>query len=293
MPTILLEFTSIFAFLLVLGYLVPAGSFYWLYHIRQQDAEPIQTRRPTTVQIKREIQLSVLTVLIFSVMTTGLYQIYKSGHTSIYWNVRDYPIGYGFVSVFLCLVIHDTYFYWTHRLMHWRPIFKYTHLGHHRSVSPTPWAIFAFQPAEAVLQFIGMALLVLFLPLHPLAFFLFLWIDTQVNTAGHTGYELVPKFISQHPFFGGLNTVTHHDGHHTNMNKNFGSFFNVWDRWMGTLLEDEEIIAANRKQAESARKPTRQHDLGEEKRVEPARPQASGSHFPHGRTKRYERSRHS
>ncbi|WP_425617640.1 sterol desaturase family protein [Anatilimnocola sp. NA78] len=292
MNTVLLEFSAIFAFLLVLGYFVPAGSFYWLYHVRQRDLEPIQSRQPTAAQIKREIQLSVSTVFIFAVMTTGLYQLYKSGHTSIYWNFRDYPIGYFPVSVFLCLVVHDTFFYWTHRFMHWRPVFKYMHLGHHRSVAPTPWAIFAFQPAEAVVQFLCIASLVLFLPLHPLAFLLFLWIDTQVNTAGHTGYEMVPKFISQHPFFRGLNTVTHHDGHHTNMNKNFGSFFNVWDRWMGTLMEDEEIVAANHKPAAAAHKPQRQHDLGEEKRTEAPLPQPSGSHFAGGISKRYARARH-
>ncbi|QDU26432.1 Fatty acid hydroxylase superfamily protein [Anatilimnocola aggregata] len=242
---ILLEFTAFFAFLLVLGYLAPAGMYYWLYHLNaeKRELEPLQARRPSQAQIVREIKLSLVTILIFAVMSTGLYQLYKADLTSIYWRFRDYPVGYGFLSVFLCLVIHDTYFYWSHRFMHWQPVFKYMHLGHHRSVSPTPWAIFAFQPAEAVVQFIGISLLVLFLPLHPLALLAFLWIDTQINTAGHTGYELVPRFISQSRWFKGLNTVTHHDSHHTHMDKNYGAFFNVWDRWMGTLLEDEQVHA--------------------------------------------------
>jgi sterol desaturase/sphingolipid hydroxylase (fatty acid hydroxylase superfamily) len=34
-----------------------------------------------------------------------------------------------------------------------------------------------------------------------------------------------------------FNTVTHHDAHHTNTQVNFGVFFNVWDRWMGTFSE--------------------------------------------------------
>ena len=110
--------------------------------------------------------------------------------------------------------------------MHWRPVFKYTHLGHHRSVSPTPWAIYAFQPAEAVIQFLVVMGMVIFLPLHPLALFLFFAADTIVNTAGHTGYELMPRSISQNVCFRGLNTVTHHDTHHTNFGKNFGAFFN-------------------------------------------------------------------
>ncbi|HEY2826185.1 MAG TPA: sterol desaturase family protein, partial [Pirellulales bacterium] len=62
--------------------------------------------------------------------------------------------------------------------------------------------------------------------------------DTLVNTAGHTGYEIVPKPVSQNWFFKFFNTVTHHDAHHTNVHVNYGSFFNLWDRWMGTFEDD-------------------------------------------------------
>lgn len=242
---LLVEFSVIFLITLVLGYLAPAGSYYWLFHVRAKDRhlEPLQSRRPTAKDIRREIQLSLMTVLIFSIMGAGLYQLYKAGHTSIYWRLRDYPVGSLFFFVFVAFVVHDAWFYWTHRFMHWRPIFKYVHLGHHRSVSPTPWAIFAFQPLEAVIQFIGVSLIVIFIPMHPLGLLLFFWIDAQVNTAGHTGYELVPRFISQSRWFQGLSTVTHHDLHHTHLNKNYGAFFTFWDRWMGTYLPDEAAEA--------------------------------------------------
>lgn len=238
--TVVLEFFAFFAFILVLGYLAPAGGYFWTYYVRRSasnDSRRIQHRQPTLAGIAREIKLSLSTVLIFAIMATGLFQLYKAGLTSIYWEVRSYPLIRVPVTVFLCMVLHDTYFYWSHRFMHWRPVFKYTHAGHHRSIAPTPWAIYAFQPAEAVIQFLGIALLVVFLPMHPLAFLLFLFLDTHMNTAGHAGYEVVPRYISDSPLYTGFNTVTHHDAHHTNLGKNFGSFFNVWDRWMGTFLD--------------------------------------------------------
>lgn len=38
----------------------------------------------------------------------------------------------------LCIALldylHDTWFYWTHRLLHWRPIYKHVHRDHHRYV---------------------------------------------------------------------------------------------------------------------------------------------------------------
>jgi sterol desaturase/sphingolipid hydroxylase (fatty acid hydroxylase superfamily) len=29
-------------------------------------------------------------------------------------------------------VLHDAWFYWTHRLLHWRPLYRHIHFEHHR-----------------------------------------------------------------------------------------------------------------------------------------------------------------
>ncbi|MEX1224885.1 MAG: sterol desaturase family protein, partial [Pirellulales bacterium] len=238
---IAIEFVAIFGFIAVLGYFVPAGYFYYLYYVRDDESRQqrrVQQRRPTAAGIRREIKLSLQSVLIFSIMATVLFQLYKAGQTGIYWRFREYPLVWLPVSFVLCLVIHDMYFYWTHRFMHLPRVFKYFHLGHHKSISPTPWAIYAFQPAEAFLQFSSIFLIIVFVPLHLLVLALFLWYDTLVNVAGHTGYEMVPKWASRSWFYKGFNTVTHHDTHHTNMKVNLGAFFNVWDRLMGTFQDD-------------------------------------------------------
>ncbi len=238
---VLLEFVAFFLFILILGYIAPAGYYYCAYHVRQFENKEqlrIQHRLPKPGGINREVKLSLISITIFALGSTLVFQFYKLGWTNIYFRFRDYPPGYFFISIFASMVLHDTFFYWTHRFMHWQPVFKYMHAGHHRSVTPTPWAIYAFQPAEAALQFVGLGVIIIFLPLHTLALVIFLWFDNMMNTAGHTGFEVVPRFISAHPWFKGFNTVTHHDAHHTNMTKNFGSFFNVWDRWMGTQLDE-------------------------------------------------------
>ena len=235
---LLLEFIGFFAVILVLGYLLPAGYFYIQYYVRHNpahDALRIQQRQPAQGQIRREVLLSLSSISIFAVMSTILFELYKAGHTSIYPHITDYPLWYLPISFVLCIVIHDTYFYWTHRFMHWRPVFKYFHLSHHQSIAPTPWAVYAFDPLEAVTQFIGIMLLVIYVPMRPLILLAFLWYDTLVNTSGHTGYEVVPPVVSRNWFFKYFNTVTHHDAHHTNVRVNYGAFFNLWDRWMGTF----------------------------------------------------------
>ncbi len=236
------EFTAIFFFILILGYLVPCGHSYYTYFIHtnaEKANRQIQSRRPKQSDIRREIRMSLQAILIFSIMCTALFEMYKAGMTSIYWDTFAYPLYYLPISFFLCLVIHDTLFYWSHRFMHWRPVFRYFHAGHHKSVSPTPWAIFAFQPLEAILQFACLMLIVVFVPLKPIVLLAYLSYDSMINIAGHTGHEVIPRWLSRHWMFKGFNNVTHHDNHHTNMRYNYGAFFNVWDRWMGTFLDND------------------------------------------------------
>jgi Delta7-sterol 5-desaturase len=240
---LMLEFVGLFAFILVFGYFLPAGQFYYRYNLGRSpevESQRIQERLPVCGQIAREVKLSLVSIAIFAAMSTILLELYKAGKTSIYPHIHDYPLWYLPVSFCLCVFLDDTYFYWTHRFMHWRPVFKYFHMAHHRSITPTPWAIFAFNPLEAMLQSVGIMLLVLYLPMRPLILLAFLSYDTLVNTAGHTGYEVVPQVISKNWFFKYFNTVTHHDAHHTNVRVNYGAFFNLWDRWMGTFQDDAE-----------------------------------------------------
>lgn len=257
----IIQFLVILFIVVVPGYLLPAGQYYWRYYERRRSFDEQRRvqklRSPSKGQILREIRLSLVTCVIFALMGTVLWRMFRAGETSIYLKFADYPLWYLPVSFLLCLLIHDTYFYWTHRLMHTRALFKYTHAGHHQSITPTPWAIYAFQPAEAVIQYLGIMGLVIFLPLHPVVFFAFLFYDTQVNTAGHCGFEVVPRWIVQSRWYRGFNTVTHHDAHHTNYRKNFGLFFNVWDRLMGTFLDARTV--PDEKAASNCERPSKPH----------------------------------
>lgn len=250
----LLEFLGVLAFLLVAGYLLPAGLFHW---ITLADPAPsirearIQVRRPTAESIRREVVHSLVSVVLFSIYSLILLQAYKSGHTAITWDVAAYPWWWGPASFLLVMILHDTYFYWTHRLMHTRWLYRLCHAGHHRSVTPTPWAILSFQPLETVFQFAFFALVILLVPMHPgvlLAYFLY---DGIVNAAGHCGHELVPASVRGHWLMKYMNAVTHHDVHHSRFNYNFSQYFNIWDRIMGTFLDRDPAAGRVASGAES------------------------------------------
>src|SRR3546814_1568014 len=61
----------------------------------------------------------------------------------------DYPLWWWPCSVLLYLLIHDTWFYWTHRWMHRPALFRRCHAVHHQSRPPTAWTAMSFHPWES------------------------------------------------------------------------------------------------------------------------------------------------
>ena len=191
-------------------------------------------RMPTSAEVWREIRYSALTLVVFGLV--GAATIYASihGYTRVYRNIGQHGWPWFFASIGLCIVLHDTYFYWTHRLMHHRRLFRWFHRAHHLSTNPSPWASYAFAPPEAVVQAGIFPLAVMLIPIHPLAFVVFMVWQITFNVAGHTGYEFHVPWLMDSWLGKVINTPTNHIMHHEKMRGNYCLYFNVWDRLMGT-----------------------------------------------------------
>lgn len=197
----------------------------------------IQQKFPENKHIVREISYSLLSMLIFGLFGTAVYSLTKHGYTKIYTDIHEHSIAYFIFSIIAFIVIHDTYFYWSHRLMHHKKIYPYVHLIHHKSYNPSPWATFAFHPFEAVAQVLILPIMVFAMPLHPLAIFAWSMYQLVLNVGGHTGYEFFRSGFTSRWYTKWSNTATHHNMHHKYVNCNYGLYFNVWDQLMGTNHE--------------------------------------------------------
>ena len=188
MLTYATEYCVIFVFVLVTAYLVPAGLFHYVFlrrHSPATEAMRIQKRWPRPQDIRREVRHSVAAVLLFSVYCLIVYHAARNGATTLYFDFGEHPWWWAPAGFAATVVLHDIYFYTTHRLMHLAPLFKAVHAGHHRSITPTPWAILSFQPLETIPQIGFFALVIFFLPLHPATLLAYLLVDGIVNAAGH------------------------------------------------------------------------------------------------------------
>lgn len=218
-------------------YLLFTGAFYLFFYVWKNKKywySKIQQCYPEKKHIFHEIKYSFLTILIFGVIILMVIWAGKNGLTQVYTPINKYGYGYYFLSIVMMIFLHDTYFYWTHRLMHWKPLFKIAHKTHHLSVNPTPFAAYAFHPLEAVVE-VGIIPLIAFtIPHHASAITIFSLYALLLNVTGHLGYELFPKGFASHWLFKWHNTSTHHNMHHRLVKCNYGLYFNFWDRVMHT-----------------------------------------------------------
>jgi sterol desaturase/sphingolipid hydroxylase (fatty acid hydroxylase superfamily) len=198
----------------------------------------IQPLFPRSKEYLREIGYSLITVVIFTIIGSLIFLSPIAPFTRVYYSVEEYGWGYFFISVAVMLVLHDAYFYWTHRAMHHPRLFKLFHRVHHLSTNPSPWAAFAFHPLEAVVEAGILVIIPFILPIHPFAIALFLITMMIYNVYGHLGFELYPRGFSRSVFGKWINTSVNHNQHHAHFKGNYGLYFLWWDRIMGTLRKD-------------------------------------------------------
>ena len=223
-------------------YFLVAGIFFLLFYLLFRpflSYKKIQQKRPKFDDYAREIGYSVITISIFAFVPLFILHFpIISRYTGFYTRIEQHGWFYFFFAFPLLFFIHDTYFYWTHRLMHHKKLFRIFHLVHHKSVNPSPWAAYAFHPLEALVE-AGIFVVFLFtLPIHKLHLIIFFFLMIVYNVYGHLGYELYPSGFNRHWLGKWINTSVNHNQHHQFFRGNYGLYFTIWDRAMGTIRSD-------------------------------------------------------
>lgn len=220
-------------------YLIAAGVLTVLLLVFRGFAEArrIQRgRRAARSDYVRELLSSMRTVVVYAVVTLAILVGRETG--VILLSIKDASLVTIAWQFALIVIAHDAWFYWAHRAMHHKRLFRATHLHHHKSRTPTPWTAYSFTMTEAAIEvaFVPLFLIVtsqLGIAYAAYAILFFIWHQMIRNVMAHAGSELFPAGWVDNPWTGWIATTTHHDLHHSS-GHNFGFYFTFWDRWMGT-----------------------------------------------------------
>ncbi|MCC6370584.1 MAG: sterol desaturase family protein [Bacteroidia bacterium] len=237
-----LQFTDQFIYnsiLLMLRYFILCGLFFAVFYVLFKNRlfkHKLQNKFPFRSEYIRDILYSLSSSIIFGLVFSLTITVFLP-YTKLYDNIDTYGQWYFWLSFILMALLHDTYFYWTHRLIHTRRLFKIIHRVHHQSTNPSPWTSYAFHPLEAFLQALIIPVMVLLFPIQKVALIFYFLFQFLHNIYGHLGYELLPLFFTNSRVGRFLNTSVIHNKHHKNVKGNYGLLFTFWDKLMMTEIK--------------------------------------------------------
>jgi Delta7-sterol 5-desaturase len=221
--------------IVLVRYFAASAGFAWWTARRGITAGPRDADRRRR-QIAAEIRWSIGAAIIYGIPAGLLLAAWRfGGLTAIQSNFAT-PVAWAWwpVSVALYLFLHDSWFYWTHRLMHRPALFARVHAVHHASKPPTAWAAMSFHPWESLSGALLLPMLAWLIPIHWSALAVVLTIATVMGVTNHMGWEMFPRAWIDGWFGRHIITASHHEAHHQRYNCNYGLYFRFWDQRCGT-----------------------------------------------------------
>jgi sterol desaturase/sphingolipid hydroxylase (fatty acid hydroxylase superfamily) len=149
---------------------------------------------------------------------------------------QAHPVYCSLLMFIIPMFSGEIHFYVTHRLIHWRPLYRTVHYLHHSNVNVGPWSGLAMHPVEHLVYF-SSVLLHWVVPSHPLHVLFHLQWMAFSPSQGHSGFGRIA-----------LNDQTSvnndhytHYLHHKYFEVNYGAEqFIPMDKWFGTFHDGSE-----------------------------------------------------
>ncbi|KID76771.1 uncharacterized protein G6M90_00g071150 [Metarhizium brunneum] len=187
-------------------------------------------------QVRLEIQETLWALPGMSLLTLPLVLAEVRGHTKMYDTVAEGPgLWYEVLQFPLFLLFTDFCIYWIHRGLHHPLIYKNIHKKHHKWVVPTPFAAYAFHPADGWGQSLPYHVFTFIFPMNKFSFLVLFVFVVFWTILIHDG-----EYLADNPV---INGAACHTIHHLYFNYNYGQYTTLWDRIGGShRVPDREMF---------------------------------------------------
>lgn len=196
----------------------------------------IQSKVSTAEEIRRDIFQSLKSLMFIALMLAGGLYCQQLGITVHPQKLTPAKTVLWFLA---SMLIFDTWFYWGHRLIHMKKLYRWVHAWHHKSTTPTVWSNNSDTLIDDVILQSYFFFAPFFLPIPGAVLIAHKIYDQVTGMIGHAGYEYSAGPLSRFPF--PLLGVTFHDQHHESFRYNYATHFSFWDRMMKTIHPDYDL----------------------------------------------------
>lgn len=227
---------------LALMTLVAGGLHLWFYTFSgQEDAlryDPRDISRGRVFTFNRQLWDNMFWTLASGVTVWTLYEALMLWAFATGWLIplafTENPVW--FIALFFLVPVWESfYFYWIHRWLHWKPLYKLAHHLHHRNSNVGPWSGLSMHPVEHVI-YLGSVMIHWVIASHPVHILYHLQFYALSAATTHSGYEGVfirnKKRLAMGTF--------HHQMHHRYFECNYGSLEIPWDKFFGSFHDGTE-----------------------------------------------------
>jgi len=202
----------------------------WLLHwLHEKELViPVDNHALYPGQVRREIQNSLLSIVVFSVQGIVIQLGLQQGWLFISYEINWYCIP----QIIVLFFWNEIHFYLVHRLLHSPWLIRRVHFVHHISTEPTVFATFSFHWIEAFLLGTVIIFPLLVFPFQAIAILSLPVMSILLNTLGHCNYDLFPK-LAPNVF---LKFSNRHSMHHKKGKGNYGFMLPWFDSLLNTSL---------------------------------------------------------
>lgn len=216
-----------------------AGGLHWIFYARRVQGDRLKydgrdlAHRGRQFSFGGQVRDNMFWTLTSGVGVWTLYEVAMFHAMARGWVPvlawADNPVW--FVLLFLLTPVWiSLHFYWIHRALHWRPLYRLAHALHHRNVNVGPWSGLSMHPVEHLLFFSSILVHVV-VAAHPLHILFHMQHQALTAATSHTGFESLLVRDRKQLALG----TFHHQMHHRYFEVNYGNLEMPWDKWFGTF----------------------------------------------------------